>query len=105
MKAILKNYRQSPTKVRVLAKVIKGMSLKQAKSSLRVAPQKAAIALSKLLVSAESNAKQKGTSVENLKVSKISVNSATTLKRIRPRARGSAAPINKRSSHITVELT
>lgn len=104
MKAILKDYRQSPTKVRILANAIKGMSLKNAKNSLRVAPQKAAIVLSKLLSSAESNAKQKGTPVEDLTVSKISVDGATTLKRIRPRARGSAAAIRKRSSHITVEL-
>lgn len=104
MKAILKNYRQSPRKVRLVADVIRGKKVKDAQNALRFIEKRAADPIMKLLDSAVANAKQAGANPDHLSVTFVSVDKATTLKRFMPRARGSASRINKRSSHITIEL-
>lgn len=104
MKAVLKNYRQSPRKVRLLADLVRGKKVKAALSALQFADKKAAEPFAKVVRSAEANAKQAGVDVSKLIIKKVTVNKGTVIKRFMPRARGSASAINKRNSHITVEL-
>jgi len=104
MKAILKNYRQSPRKVRLLADVVRGKKVADALSVLRFVDKRAAVPFAKVIESAKANAINAGLSAEKLFVKKVSVDKGTVLKRFMPRARGSAGRINKRNSHITVEL-
>ncbi len=105
MRAFLKNYRQSPRKVRLVTNLIKGKSVVIAERELTFLPKRAAEPLSKLLASAISNALI-NTSIqkENLIVKDFTVNKGTVLKRMMPRARGSGARINKRSSHVLIVL-
>jgi large subunit ribosomal protein L22 len=104
--ASLTNYRQAPRKVRLVADVIRGKTAGDALIILANLPKRAADPMQKLLRSAIANAKQKGESnPETLVVSRISVDKGMVLKRFMPRARGSAAPIRKKSSHVTLALT
>ena len=104
MKAILKNYRQSPRKVRLLADLVRGKKVKEAIATLRFVEKRAALPFIKVIESAVANAKGQGKGIETLKVLKVAVDKGTVMKRSMPRARGSASRINKRSSHIMVEL-
>jgi len=105
MKAYLDTYRQSPRKVRLLADLIRGKGVIEAKHALMFADKRAAPIVSKLLASAISNAKQNfAVEAEGLFVKEVTVNKGVTLKRSMPRARGSAFPINKRTSHISIVL-
>ncbi len=72
--------------------------------TLMFATKRSVSPLKKLLESAIANAKNAGVDTENLIVKEIQVNAGVTLKRIMPRAMGSASRINKRSSHITIVL-
>jgi large subunit ribosomal protein L22 len=104
MKAFLKNYRQSPRKVRLLADLVRGKKVKEALAQLKFVDKRAAGPFTKVIESAVANAKEQGKQVENLMVKKVTVDKGVTMKRFMPRARGSASRINKRNSHITVEL-
>jgi len=105
MKAFLKNYRQSPRKVRLVADSVRGKNVASALSLLKYAPKRAAEAVAKLIASAAANASNNdGKTIETLKISKITVDEGPTLKRFRPRARGMASAIHKRTSRVTVEL-
>ena len=106
MKAILSNYRQSPRKVGLVAGLIRGKTVAQARVALKFANKRAALPVAKLLESAVANAKNAGISnVEALKVQEIQVNKGQVLKRSLPRARGSASRLNKRSSHVSIILS
>lgn len=104
MKAILKNYRQSPRKVRLLADLVRGKKVTDALATLRLLDKRAAGPFAKVIESAAANAKTAGVSVDTLRVLRVSVDKGTVMKRFMPRARGSASRINKRNSHISVEL-
>ncbi len=104
MKAFLKNYRQSPRKVRLVADLLKGKRVSEAFVHLGALPKRASLPIAKLLASAVANAKQAGISDENLIVANVTVNKGIVLKRSMPRARGSASRINKRTSHVTLTL-
>ena len=104
MKAILKNYRQSPRKVRLVADLVRGKTVAEALVVLRFVDKRAADPFAKLIKSAEANAISNGKSAERLIISKVAVDKGSVLKRFMPRARGSASRINKRNSHIFVEL-
>lgn len=104
MKAFLKNYRQSPRKVRLVAGLIRGKRVADALSLLKNLPKRATGSVLKLLNSAISNAKQMGVNEENLVVKEITVNKGIVMKRTMPRARGSASRINKRTSHVEIIL-
>ncbi|MBI2618111.1 50S ribosomal protein L22 [Candidatus Kaiserbacteria bacterium] len=104
MKALLKNYRQSPRKVRLIANVIRGKSIPKALTSLSFLEKKAAAPIRKLIESALSNAKREGLKKDELKISDIQVNQGFSFMRYRPRARGQASPIRKRTSHISLTL-
>jgi large subunit ribosomal protein L22 len=104
MKAILKNYRQSPRKVRLIADLVRGKKANDALTNLQFVDKRASGPFAKVIKSALANAKDQGKNVDQLFIKSVQVNKAPTLKRFIPRARGSASRINKRNSHISVEL-
>lgn len=104
MKAFLKNYRQSPRKVRLVAGAVKGKSVGEADAVLSYMTKRGASPIQKLIRSAVANAEVKGLNRDNLIVKKIEVNKGVVLKRHRPRSMGMANQILKRSSHVSVEL-
>jgi large subunit ribosomal protein L22 len=105
MKAFLKNYRQSPRKVRLLADLVRGKEVGKALQTLTFVNKRAALPVRKLIESAVANARSQGVeNVDKLVVKTIAVDKGIVMKRFMPRARGAAARINKRSSHITLEL-
>lgn len=105
MKATLKNYRQSPRKVRLLADLVRGKSISQALTMLAFTDKRATGPIAKLIKSAVANAeKNHGASGKVLVVRDIRVDKGVTIKRSMPKAFGRAAPINKRTSIISVAL-
>ena len=105
MKAFLKNYRQSPRKVRLIAGLIRGKQVEQAINELTFLPKRASTPVQKLLKSAIANAENNnGAKKEELYIKDIKADKGVVLKRWRPRAFGMAKRINKRSSHITIVL-
>lgn len=104
MKAVLKNYRQSPRKVRLIADLVRGKKASEALTILKFVDKRASGPFSKVIASAIANAKDLGKNEEKLFIKAVAVDKGTVLKRSMPRARGSASPINKRNSHISVEL-
>ncbi len=105
MKSYLKNYRQSPRKVRLVADAVRGKAVTVALRDLVFTNKRATDPIAKLILSAVSNAKNNfNAKEENLFIKDIQVNKGVVLKRMMPRARGSASRINKRSSHISVVL-
>ena len=101
--AIARQVRISPTKVRRVVDLVRGMDVTDALSTLQFAPQAASEPVYKVIASAASNAEQSGSLRRaDLYVSQVFVDEGVTMRRIRPRARGSASRILKRSSHITV---
>jgi large subunit ribosomal protein L22 len=104
MKAILKNYRQSPRKVRLIAGLVRGKSTTEALAILQFVDKRASGPFAKVILSAIANAKDQGKNTDKLFVLAVQVDKGSTLKRSMPRARGSASRINKRNSHISVEL-
>ena len=104
MKAFLKNYRQSPRKVRLVADLIKSKRVAEAFTQLKSLPKRASGPVEKLLASAVANAKSAGISEADLYVENVTVNKGIVMKRSMPRARGSASRINKRTSHVMLTL-
>lgn len=103
--ASLKNYRQSPRKVRTVANLVRGKSVDQALNTLNFINRKAGSPLYDLLLSAIANAKNNfQIEKDGLFVKELRVDAGYILKRRMPRARGSAYPINKRTSHVTLVL-
>ncbi len=105
MKATLKRYRQSPRKVRLLTQVVKGKRVPEALTVLLHLSKRASEPLRKLISSAAANAKaNSGVEIDTLVVKQVTVDEGFVFKRFQPRARGRAAPIRKRTSHISVIL-
>lgn len=102
--AFLKNYTQSPRKVRLVADTLRGKKIKDAQTVLSFMPKRAAGPLLKLLNSAVANAKANSESLEALVVKEISVQKGTVAHRWMPKWRGMAHPIKKRSSHVKIVL-
>ncbi len=102
-KAILKYARISPRKVGIVLDLIRGKDVTYARAILKNTPKSASEYLIKLLDSAVANAENNlGLNKEDLIVSECYVCQGSTLKRIMPRARGSADRILKRTSHVTL---
>jgi large subunit ribosomal protein L22 len=105
MKAILKNYRQSPRKVRLVADMVRGKSVEHALTALDFLDRKVALPMKKLIESAIANAEHTGVAkADELTVGTITVDSGLSFTRFRPRARGRAFPLKKRTSSVTVVL-
>lgn len=103
--ASLKNYRQSPRKMRLIANLVRGKSVVQASDILHSLNKKAATPFSHLLKSAIANAKNNhNLEKDGLIIKELRVDAGYTLKRRMPRARGVAYPINKRTSHVKMVL-
>jgi large subunit ribosomal protein L22 len=101
--ASLKNIRVSPTKVRPIIDQIRGMNVEAALQTLQFSNKRASKYVQDTLKSAVANAEDShGMDVDTLIVSKAFVDSGPTLKRFRPRARGRASRILKRTSHVTL---
>ena len=105
IKAILKNHRQSPRKVRLVADLVRGKKVDRALNSLNFLTKKASGPVRSVIEMAVANARNNFQVKEDrLYIQEIKVDEGVTLMRRMPRARGSAYPIRKRSSHITVVL-
>ena len=104
MKAFLKNYRQSPRKVRLVAGLIKGKGVNEALIELDFLAKRAGLPIKKLLLSAVANAKQMGIEKENLFIKEVRVDKGIVMKRMMPAAMGSGHKINKRTSHVNILL-
>ena len=103
--AKLKGARLSAQKARLVADQVRGKSVEAALEILQFSTKKGADILKKVLESAIANAEHNdGADVDELKVSTIFVDEGMTMKRIKPRAKGRADRILKRSCHITVKV-
>lgn len=101
--AIARGVRMSPMKVRRVVDLVRGMPVSDALTALKFAPQAASEPVYKVVASASANAgATEDLRVEELYISQAFVDEGMTLRRIRPRAKGSASRILKRGSHITV---
>ena len=101
--AIARHVRMTPMKVRRVVDMVRGMDVVDALALLQFAPQAASEPVYKVVASAASNADQtNAVRIEDLYISQAFVDEGTTMRRIRPRAKGSASRILKRASHITV---
>jgi large subunit ribosomal protein L22 len=104
MKAFLKNYRQSPRKVRLVAGLVKGKNVAEAVAELDFLAKRAGLPIKKLLLSAVANAKAMGIEAENLFIKELRVDKGITMKRMMPAAMGTGHRINKRTSHLNLLL-
>lgn len=103
VKAVARFVRVSPRKARIVVDLIRGKSVEQAREILAFTTRGCAETVEKVLNSAVANAEHNNhLRGDNLVVKAAFVDEGPTLKRIRPRAKGSASRINKRTSHITV---
>lgn len=104
--ARLRGARISAQKTRLVADQIRGKKVEQALNLLQFSPKKAAGIMKKVLESAIANAENNdGADVDELRVSSVFVDEGMALKRIRPRAKGRADRILKRTCHITVKVS
>jgi large subunit ribosomal protein L22 len=103
VRAVAKETGISPRKVRLLVDMVRGKKVDEALTLLRFTPTPTARAVAKVVKSASANAENNfQMTPSDLRIVSIFTDEARTLKRFRPRARGRANPILKRSSHITV---
>lgn len=106
VRAVTKYVRMAPSKARDLARAIQGMPVPQALECTELNPRKAAFHIGKTLKSAIANAENNdGLSADELYVGQAVIEEGPVLKRFRPRARGMASRILKRTSHIKIVLT
>ena len=107
-RAITKNVRISPSKANEISRLIQGKPVVEALAIVEISPRKAARLFAKTLKSAVANAEndeKNSMKKEQLKVLKAAADPGPMLKRYRPKARGQAGRIRKRTSHFTVVLT
>jgi large subunit ribosomal protein L22 len=103
VRAQAKYVRQSPYKVRLVLDLVRGMPVDDARATLEFTNRRAAPTIRKVLDSAVANAEHNfALDADELIVSEAYADEGPTLKRWRPRARGRATRINKRTSHITI---
>jgi large subunit ribosomal protein L22 len=113
VQAITKNVRMSAQKMREVVRQIQGLPAAHAQAALAVTPRKGARFVAKTLKSAIANAEDlkahhqhySGLNTENLVVKEALAQTASTIRRFTPKARGSAGPILKRNCHIKIVLT
>ena len=102
-RATAKYVRVSPLKARLVVDQVRGKDIATAREILMFSERAVSEVVEKVLNSAVANAENNhGMRTNNLVVKTAYVNEGPTLKRIRPRAKGSASPIRKRTSHITI---
>jgi large subunit ribosomal protein L22 len=102
-RATLRRFRESPRKVRMVADMIRGRTVDDAMSILRLQQRKAAKMLSKVLGSAIANAcENEKADADKLVVTNVSIDGGPVQKRWMPRSMGRANRINSRTSHVTI---
>ena len=105
LRAVLRMYRSSPQKLNLLAQQIRGMKVERALAELQFSPKRPAKDVRKLLQSAIANAENNhGLDIDSLVVAEAHVGKNLVMKRIRARARGRAAPIQKPFAQLTIVL-
>jgi large subunit ribosomal protein L22 len=106
VKAQAKYVRQSPYKVRLVLDLVRGLPVEEAEHVLRLTSRGATEPVAKVLHSAVANAEHNhALDPEDLVIAEAFADEGPTLKRFRPRARGRAARIRKRTSHITIVVS
>ncbi len=106
VRAVAKRVRISPQKARLVADQVRGKPVAEALNILSFSNKKGAMLVRKVLESAIANAENnEAADVDELKVSEIFVDQSFSMKRIKPRAKGRADRILKRTSHITVAVS
>ena len=106
IKSIYRGARISAFKCREVTREIQGLPVAAALDLLAFTPRKAAVLIAKTLKSAVANAENNNNlRAERLVVQEATVGEGPTFKRFQPKARGSAGPIRKRTSHIRIILT
>jgi large subunit ribosomal protein L22 len=106
VRAIAKRLSIAPQKARLVVDQVRGKPVSDALDILNFSSRKGAVLVRKVLESAIANAENnEGADVDELKVAEIYVDAGTTAKRIRPRAKGRADRIFKRTCHITVTVS
>jgi large subunit ribosomal protein L22 len=111
--AITKNVRMSAQKMREMVRQIQGLPAREAEAVLKFVPRKSARVVAKTLHSAIANAEDLKANnaayadfnTENLKVKEAVAQTAASIKRFTPKARGSAGPIIKRSCHVKITVS
>jgi len=104
-RAVLRMYRSSPQKLNLLAQQIRGLKVERALAELQFSPKRPAKDVRKLLQSANANAENNhGLDIDSLVVAEAHVGKNLVMKRIRARARGRAAPIQKPFAQLTIVL-
>ncbi len=107
-RAIARDIRMSPRKVRLVADRIRGCSVNEAISVLRFSKKAAAVPIDKTLMSAVANARERAdleggsVDIDELMVSRVFVDAGPSLRRWRAGAMGRAKPRRRRTSHITI---
>ncbi len=105
-RAILRNLRIAPRKVRLVADRLRGLSISAAEAELMFSRERSSVPLLKLVRSAVADATHnQSAAAARLYIKTITVDGGRMLKRFMPRARGSASPILKRTSIVTVILS
>jgi large subunit ribosomal protein L22 len=103
--AVVKGVRLSAQKGRLVADQIRGLPVDKALNILAFSPKKGAVIIKKALESAIANAEHNdGADIDELKVSTIYVDKATSLKRFSARAKGRGNRIEKQTCHITITV-
>lgn len=106
VRSTTKYARISPKKARQVAREIQGLNVSDALDTLTYTPKKSAHLIGKTLKSAVANAENNHElSADELVIKEAVIGEGPTLKRFKPRARGSAGAIRKRTSHIFITLT
>jgi len=106
--ARLRNVPTSPRKMRLVVDMVRGKDVNLALDILKFSTKEASRKVEKLLLSAVANWKEKNEKIRledaNLYVKEIFVDEGRMMKRIRPRAKGRAYRIRKRSNHVTIQV-
>lgn len=105
MKAFLKNYHQSPRKVRLVATLIKGKKVAEAMTELDFLAKRASLPLKQLIASAVANAQNNFNLDKNdLYIKELRIDKGIVVRRMMPGAHGRGYPLKRRSSHVAVLL-
>lgn len=103
VRAMARSIPMSPRKIRLLVDLVRGRPVTEALAILRFMPQAAAVPVAKAIKSAAANAENNyNLDIDRLRITTICADDATPLKRLKPRSRGHADRMVRRSSHITV---
>jgi ribosomal protein L22 len=106
VRASARYLRTAPRKVRLVCDQVRGKPIEEARALLRFSPRGAAREVAKLIDSAAANAENNHDLVaDEMVIAEIYVDEGPTLRRWRPRARGRATKIDRRTSHLNVALT